>query len=94
MRTAAQSAQSALNAHAHVCVHRAECACASQGATVLHVQYITPLLTKHEGVIDSALEEGLRKGHEKFSQLRNHHYGRVRIGCIRVCALRACAARI
>lgn len=32
-----------------------------QGATVIHVQYISPLLHKHESLIDSALEEGLKK---------------------------------
>ena len=29
---------------------------------MLHVQYITPLLAKHEEHIDHALEEGLKKG--------------------------------
>jgi hypothetical protein len=33
----------------------------AQGATILHVQYITPLLHKHENVIDLALEEGMKK---------------------------------
>jgi hypothetical protein len=33
----------------------------AQGASVLHVHYITPLLHKHENAIDSVLEEGIKK---------------------------------
>jgi|APGre2960657505_1045072.scaffolds.fasta_scaffold119256_1 hypothetical protein len=32
-----------------------------QGATVLLVQYITPLMRKHESAIDLALESGYKK---------------------------------
>ena len=33
----------------------------NQGASVLHVHYITPLLHKHENAIDSVLEESIKK---------------------------------
>ena len=33
----------------------------NQGASVLHVHYITPLLHKHENAIDSVLEESMKK---------------------------------
>lgn len=32
-----------------------------QGATVLYVQYISPLIRKHESQIDNALEEGMKR---------------------------------
>jgi hypothetical protein len=41
-----------------------------QGATILHVQYITPLLHKHENVIDLALEEGLKKARLQPTQCK------------------------
>ena len=47
---------------------------------MLHVQYISPLLRKHEGVIDNALEEGLRKGEATLLEFRtrSERYFRVR----------------
>ena len=42
----------------------------TKGATVLLVQYVTPLLRKHEHTIDSALERGYRRGEMTFQDVR------------------------
>lgn len=51
-----------------------------QGASVLQVHYITPLLHKHESAIDNVIEDGMKKGSATFMEFRtrSEQYFRVR----------------
>jgi hypothetical protein len=41
-----------------------------QGATVIYVQYLAPLIRKHESSIDLALEEGLKRSELTLAEMR------------------------
>lgn len=47
----------------------------SQGATVLYVQYISPLIRKHETSIDHALEEGFKRSELTLAEMRARGLG-------------------
>lgn len=51
------------------------CCSLPKGATVLYVQYISPLIRKHETQIDHALEEGMKRSETTLSEFRARGLG-------------------